>query len=92
MSSQDDPVEEGSVRSLIAKATGADHVGFSSLAEAQENVDAVAILEGDSGGQIYVVARANIIRCNEKAIRQLLIDLDAIEWSAPEMHLSTMKL
>lgn len=85
MTIQDDqPESNSSVRELVASAAGEEHRFFSSLTEARSDKEAVAILEGDSGGQIYVVAQVHTVQCDESALKQLLLDLDAIEWSAPE--------
>jgi hypothetical protein len=85
MSTSSSPPEpKSSVRELIASAGEEMHIAYPSLADAKKYREAVAILEGDSGGQIYVVARADLIRCEESVLEQLLFDLDAIEWSAPE--------
>jgi hypothetical protein len=41
--------------------------------------DVVATLEGDDGGVIYLICPVRLIRCDEPTLRQLLIDIDAIE-------------
>jgi hypothetical protein len=51
-----------------------------SLAEARAVPDGVVILEGDWGGQIYVVAPAARVACDEAALERLLRELDAIAW------------
>jgi hypothetical protein len=38
------------------------------------------ILEGDDGGQIYVVVPARQVGCSEEALTWLLHDLDQISW------------
>lgn len=50
----------------------------------------VAMLEGDFGGQTYVVCPVHRIRCDETTLRQLITDLNAIEWpgNPPENKLS----
>lgn len=55
-----------------------------SLAEARETPDGVVILQGDYGGQIYVVAPAARVACNEGALLRLLRDLDDIAWPGIE--------
>jgi hypothetical protein len=42
--------------------------------------DVVASLEGDDGGSIYLICPVRLIRCDEATLRQLLVDIDAIEW------------
>jgi hypothetical protein len=54
------------------------------LADARSCADAAVILEGDFGGQIYVVAPLSHVRCTEAALHSLLAELDAMEWSEPD--------
>lgn len=58
-----------------------------SLAEARayQGSDAIAMLEGDDGGQTYVVCPVALIRCDEPTLRQLLLDIDSVEWGEPDM-------
>lgn len=72
--------KESLLRSLMAEAAGTDYGSFGSLAEARADPDGVVILEGDMGGQIYLVVRAIQVACSEDALEQLLRDLDAREW------------
>jgi hypothetical protein len=72
------------VRRLISDATGEPYVALSTLAEAKAAPDGVVILEGDYGGQIYVVARAIHVQCSDRSLQQLLSDLDKREWCDPE--------
>jgi hypothetical protein len=51
-----------------------------SLADARAAADGVVILEGDWGGQIYVVAPASRVACDEAALARLLRAIDAIAW------------
>lgn len=78
------PEHESGVRSLVAGARGESYVSLPSLAAAREHSDAVVILEGDFGGQIYVVAPVNLVECDEAALQDLLAELDALEWQEPE--------
>jgi hypothetical protein len=75
------------LRDLMAEAESVDHRGFASLSDAQRDPDGVVVLEGDDGGQIYVVARAAVVRCPEETLLQLLRDIDAREWpgNPPDM-------
>ena len=45
-----------------------------------------ALLQGDDGGQIYVVARATQVKCSVEMLEQLLIDLDAIAWAGNDAN------
>jgi hypothetical protein len=62
-----------------------------SLAEARETADGVVILEGDYGGQIYVVAPASSVECSEGTLLRLLRDLDEIAWPGSERDASQMR-
>ena len=75
------------LRDLIAEAHGVDYRAFASLLDAQRDPNGVVVLEGDDGGQIYVVVRAAAVRCSEEVLVQLLRDIDAREWpgNPPDM-------
>lgn len=68
------------LRSLIGEATSTGYTSFDSLAHARRDPHGVVILEGDDGGQIYVVAPVRLVRCSEEFLEQLLVDLDEICW------------
>jgi hypothetical protein len=74
------PVEERPLASFQAEASGKPYQPLSSLAEAKQYSDGVLILQGDDGGQIYVVVRAIDVKCPAEALQKLLIDLDEIAW------------
>ena len=75
---------ESGVRSLIARARGEEHVAHRSLAEAKVDPNGVVVFEGDYGGQIYLVARANFVCCTEPQLETLLSELDALGWADAE--------
>ncbi len=75
---------ESGLRRMIADAGGASYVAFRSLEEAKASPHGTVILEGDEGGQIYVVVRAERVRCDEAALHALLRDLDAYCWADPD--------
>lgn len=74
---------EDGLRRIMADAADEPYVAFQSLADARQHADAVAILQGDDGGQLYVVVPVRHIRCDEHILRQLLTDLDRLEWNDP---------
>lgn len=76
------------MRSMMAEAAGTDYQPFGSLAEARADPDGVVVLEGDMGGQIYLVVRAAEVACSEDALEQLLRDLDAREWPNNDSDMS----
>ena len=75
------PEHESAVRRLISDATGVGYDAFPSLAEARKFTDAVVVMEGDEGGQIYVVAPVEHVRCSEAVLRALLSEIDATQWN-----------
>jgi hypothetical protein len=73
------PYESG-VRSVINESANLPYYPLLSLEEAQSYPDGVVILEGDDGGQIYVVAPAALVGANIQTLERLLRDLDALAW------------
>jgi hypothetical protein len=69
-----------SFRRMVADAKGVPYKSYRSLEEARTDHDAVAILEGDDGGQIYAVIPAREIQCSLETLERLLTDLDEISW------------
>lgn len=70
-------------RPLAAFETEAHLTGYkplSSLEEAKEYEDGIVILQGDDGGQIYLVVPAAEVNCSIEILKQLLVDLDEIAW------------
>jgi|SRR5947209_9982769 len=78
------PEHESAVRRMVADAHGIPYRALNSLADATAEPNAVVILEGDYGGQIYLVARTSDVRCSEEALQRLLCELDALEWNDPD--------
>lgn len=75
---------ESPARRLIAEAWGTPFQPLHTLDEARCHDDGVAILEGDWGGQIYVVVPVKMIRCSEATLRQLLFQLNSEAWPCNE--------
>ena len=65
---------------MLSVAHGVPYEPLHSLDEAREVPDGVVVLEGDNGGQIYVVCPASLVRCSDASLKQLLDDLDVIAW------------
>ncbi len=70
---------------LGADSLSAPYVPCKSLKDAQAVPDGVVILQGDDGGQIYVVCPASQVACTAEALADLLQDLDGLAWNNPEM-------
>ena len=75
--------EESPLRRLMSDSGGAPLESFADLASAQADPLGVVVLEGDEGGQIYVVARAVQVLCSQPTLHQLLADIDSEQWNDP---------
>jgi hypothetical protein len=77
----DDPdSHESPLRRLMAESDGRGYESFGTLDATKADPEGVAVLEGDLGGQLYVVVGADRVACSEETLEQLLRDLDAICW------------
>ena len=74
------PEHESGARRLISDAHGIPYYPLHSLAEAKSFSDGVVILEGDDGGQIYLVCPASLVECSVEILEGLLRDLDGVSW------------
>ena len=82
------PDHESGVRRLVSNAHSVPYYALHSLEEAKSLPDGVVILEGDDGGQIYVVCRASLVKCPEEVLGQLLRDLDDIAWPGNDPNMA----
>jgi hypothetical protein len=82
-SSTKDP-DASPLRSLMAEAAGEKHVSYANLADAKLDRNGIAVFEGDWGGQIYLIVRASLVRCDEIQLHTLLAELDDLEWAEPD--------
>lgn len=82
-----DTTPEGSpLRHLMGTVDGgAPYRPLATLADARATDDGIVVLEGDEGGQIYVVVPARHVHCDERAVRALLVEIDRTQWNEPEM-------
>ncbi len=71
---------ESSLRKMVSNSHGTKYEALSNLEEARKVNSAYLIMEGDDGGQIYLVVPAKIIRCDHKVLETLLKDLDDRKW------------
>jgi hypothetical protein len=77
------PEHESAVRRMMADSHGASYRALKLFVEAKADPNGVVVMEGDYGGQIYLVARASYVRCSEESLQRLLSELDALEWRDP---------
>lgn len=84
----DDPniIPDGAspLRFILSAAAGSAYQHYTTLAEAHTVEGAVAIMEGDFGGQIYLACPVDRIHCEEVTLSLLLADLDSLCWDQPE--------
>jgi hypothetical protein len=71
---------------IFAAAHGGRYMPLRSLEEAKSVDDGVVILQGDDGGQIYVVARGVDVLCSESDLQALLRELDEMSWRDASMR------
>jgi hypothetical protein len=70
----------------VSDAHGVPYHPLGSFEVAKSFPDGVAILEGDDGGQIYVVCPVSLVKCSEDALNNLLRDLDDIAWPGNDLN------
>lgn len=74
------PDHHSPVRRVIAEDQGAEYKAFRNLEEARAANGAYLIMEGDWGGQIYLVCPVRLVQVSEETLGQLLAELDQIAW------------
>jgi hypothetical protein len=77
------PEGRSAVRHILADVHGVEGTLYRPIEtyeEARAIDDAYAVLEGDWGGQVYLVAPMRLVLCEEETLRHLLEDLDEIAW------------
>ncbi len=74
------PDHERPLGRILSETKGHTFLPLKSLNEAKSYEDGVVILQGDDGGQIYVVCLAAQVACSEQNLEVLLHDLDEIAW------------
>ncbi|CAF0904180.1 unnamed protein product, partial [Didymodactylos carnosus] len=52
--------------------------------DAKTTENCVLIFEGDYGGQIYLTCPMKYVQCNEQILKQLLNDIDKLQWDDEE--------
>ena len=80
------PEHESGVRRLVSDARNIPYHPLHSLEEAKSFPDGIVILEGDDGGQIYLVCPASLVKCSEEALNDLLRELDHIAWPHNDLN------
>lgn len=57
---------------------------FKTLEEAKGAPNSYLIMEGDYGGQIYLVCPARLVNSNQLILENLLREIDALQWNDPD--------
>jgi hypothetical protein len=71
---------ESPLRNLMAQRGSMPYCPLSSLEAAQLDPHGIVVLEGDNGGQIYVVSPITYVLCSGEALELLLMALDERSW------------
>lgn len=71
---------ESPMRKMVFDSHGESYIAFKSLEEARQTPNAYLVMEGDDGGQIYLVVPISLVKCDEKTLENLLKSLDALAW------------
>ncbi len=77
------PEGQSAVR-FVRMVSGATFRPLSGYDEAGKTEDAYVIFEGNWGGQIYLVCPMRRVRCSEKALQELLLEIDRRQWKEAE--------
>jgi hypothetical protein len=79
------PPEEymSGVRYLVNHAHDTEYKPIRDYAGAKAAEHGYVIMEGDSGGQIYLTCPMHLVQCSHETLLQLAADLDATQWSDP---------
>lgn len=78
------PNDISPVRYMMNEAYSLNIKFLKNYEEAKITKDAVLIMEGDDGGQIYVVSPMTLVKCDKSILDQLLNDLDEIAWGGSD--------
>ena len=73
------------VRHMINESLGEQNQEFiRNFQLAKKTNNSFVIMEGDWGGQIYLVCPMSMVECDESVLKSLLMDLDKIAWDDAE--------
>lgn len=80
----EDASHERPFEDLIAARLGYQYVAYRTMDEARTDDDAIVILQGDDGGQIYLTCPLNKVRCSQDCLSRLLREMGYFSWGAGE--------
>lgn len=79
--SQNIKKNQSAVRKMISQSDNSQYKALGSLREAKEIKNSYIIMEGDDGGQIYLVCPVEEALCDEGTLQNLLKELDEKIWN-----------
>jgi|SRR3989344_658229 len=74
------PNYQSAVRRVLSESKKLNYSPLRNLIEARKYNDSYLIMEGDYGGQIYLVVPVKIVKCSEIKLKELLKEIDEICW------------
>lgn len=72
---------ESPVRKMVSTAQDASYEAIETLEKAKSVKNSYLIMDGDDGGQIYLVCPISLVRCSEQILKGLLKELDEKAWN-----------
>lgn len=72
---------ESPMRKMVHDSHGETYTALKSLDDAKKTPNSYLVMEGDDGGQIYLVTPITLVKCNDKTLENLLKSLDALSWN-----------
>lgn len=79
------PKHESPLRRMVSNTDGSKYSAMKTLDDAKKESNAYVIMDGDDGGQIYLVCPVERVNCTYEALNILLHDLDALAWNDESM-------
>lgn len=73
------------LRKMIANSQLKNLRTFKTLEDAKKQSNTFLVMDGDDGGQIYLVCPVSLVKCDENALLKILSELDARAWNDPSM-------
>lgn len=74
------PEWQSGCRFLYCAQEGVEYRPLESLEEARKHDDAYLVMEGDYGGQVYLTAPIQEVKCDLSTLESLLQQIDLREW------------
>ena len=82
--SQEIPPHERPFAGIMHGKLGYEYVAYKSMDEARADQDAIVILTGDYGGQVYLTCPLVKVQCSQPILEKLLAELGRFAWGDGE--------